>query len=234
MQYPVLALVTALALSSTPAAADLKAGLDAFAAKDYPRALAEFEQAGQSGDVWGWFYLANMYVDGTGVAQDLKRAAGFYQTAAEGGHVGAQLRLGNMYRRGYGVERDWARAIRWLGRALEGGSAEAAFYIGDMFAEGDGEAFEASDREAADYYDIAANEGLPHAMAKLGLMIRDGRGRPADRVEALKWLTLAAEFTEGEVKDEVEKQRRRLVEQMTPAEIAAGEARAAAWQPWER
>lgn len=215
------------------ALADVSAGIAAFQAKDFPKAAAEFEKSGKDGDVWGWFYLGNMYVDGTGVGQDYKKALDAYSKAAEGGHTGAQLRLGNMYRRGFGTDKKYDLAMKWLYRALEGGSAEAAMYLGDILSTGEGDV-EPSDTDAADLYEIAANEGLPHAMVKFGLMLSEGRGRRLDLMRGYMWLVIASEFVEGDLKAGLAEEQERRRSKLSPEQEAEAKTLAEAWEPWKR
>ncbi|NWH08848.1 MAG: sel1 repeat family protein [Alphaproteobacteria bacterium] len=232
MRLSALALFFTLALPGA-ALADVSAGIAAFQAKDYQKAAAEFEQSGKDGDVWGWFYLGNMYVDGAGIGQDYKKALDAYTKAAEAGHTGAQLRLGNMYRRGFGTDKKYELAIKWLYRALEGGSAEAAMYLGDILSTGEGDV-EPSDTDAADLYEIAANEGLPHAMVKFGLMLSEGRGRAADPMHGYMWLVIASEFVEGDLKAALAEEQERRRTKLSPEQEAEARKLAAEWEPWKR
>lgn len=227
-----LAAATLLVLTiGGPARADVQEGLRAYTAKDYTRAEQELKTSADAGDVEGQFYLGNLYVDGIGIAQNYREAVRYYEMAAEQGHTGAQVRLGNMYRRGYGVDTDYRKAVRWLYRAFDGGSSEAALYLGDIFLSGEGDV-ERDEGHARQLFTIAANEGLAQAMAKLGLIYLEGRGTERDVPQAIMWLKLASQATEGEVKEEVDAQLLRAEKGATASDWAKGQKMAANWTPW--
>ena len=48
------------------------------------------------------------------------------------------------------------------------------------------------DKEAAKWFALAANQGLPDAQYRLGILYHNGQGLPKDRVQAYMWLDVAA------------------------------------------
>ncbi len=79
----------ALAFIAVPAAADVKAGVDAWSAGDYPAAVAQWQDPAQSGDADAMFNLAQAYRLGRGVDADIDRARELYAEAANQGHIKA-------------------------------------------------------------------------------------------------------------------------------------------------
>lgn len=81
---------------STPALADVKAGVDAWSRGDYAAAVKEWEGPAATGDADAMFNLAQAYRLGRGVASDLARAEALYARAAAAGHIQASDTYGLM------------------------------------------------------------------------------------------------------------------------------------------
>ena len=73
----------------------------------------------------------------------------------------------------------------------------------------------------------AAEQGISDAQGMLGLMLITGRGVPQDRVEAFKWLSLAAAQGNNKARQAKELTARKL----TPAQITEAERLARDWKP---
>lgn len=80
---------TTLVMFATPAAADVKAGVDAWTTGDYDRAVSEWQVPARNGDADALFNLAQAYRLGRGVEADVDRARELYAEAAEKGHIKA-------------------------------------------------------------------------------------------------------------------------------------------------
>ena len=76
-------------VSAMPAQADVKSGVDAWAAGDFARAVAEWKGPAAKGDADALFNLAQAYRLGRGVPEDLKQAEALYASAAAKGHIKA-------------------------------------------------------------------------------------------------------------------------------------------------
>jgi TPR repeat protein len=85
-----------LALAAAPVLADVKAGVDAWAAGDYPRAVSEWQGPAAQGDADALFNLAQAYRLGRGVEASNERARALYEEAARRGHVKAADNYGLM------------------------------------------------------------------------------------------------------------------------------------------
>jgi hypothetical protein len=81
--------------------------------------------------------------------------------------------------------------------------------------------------EAFRWYRLAAEQGYAGAQFLLGVMYDIGRGMPQDYVEAYKWYYIAA--AAGDV--DARQNRDRIIQRMTPAQIAEGQRRSAEWRP---
>ena len=120
----------------------------------------------------------------------------------------AQRALGEMYFDGRGVAQDYVQSYIWFRLAASGGLSEeiyedvaeritreetaaALLYIGYMLEKGDGVPQDQSG--AADWYRLAAEQGVAAAQYALGLMYDQGRGVPLDKTRALRLYRVAAE-----------------------------------------
>lgn len=83
-------------LAAAPALADVKAGVDAWTAGDFTRAVVEWQGPAASGDPDALFNLAQAYRLGRGVEIDNARARQLYEQAASLGHVKAADNFGLM------------------------------------------------------------------------------------------------------------------------------------------
>lgn len=79
----------AIALTSAPAAADVKAGVDAWSQGNFSQAVNEWKLPAERGDADAMFNLAQAYRLGRGVPTDIARARSLYAEAAQKGHVKA-------------------------------------------------------------------------------------------------------------------------------------------------
>lgn len=93
--------------------------------------------------------------------------------------------LGNAYWFGQYVAQDRAEGMRWWARADERGHADSRYRLGLAVRDAD-------PARGIDLLLAAAGQGHNTAMLEAGRMLRDGRGRAADPVEAHAWLGLAA------------------------------------------
>nr|AIG55633.1 secreted protein [Thraustotheca clavata] len=100
------------------------------------------------------------------------------------------------------VPEDGLEALDYYQTLTQGGdelmSAEAAHRLGEMHFFGDTHAGVAADASAAlQYFQRAADSGIPHAQANLGLMYANGLGVPRNATKALKYFELAAKQDNG-------------------------------------
>lgn len=118
--------MTALVMFASPAAADVKAGVDAWSAGDYTRAVAEWQGPAQNGDADALFNLAQAYRLGRGVEADISRARELYAEAANKGHVKAADNYGLLlFQQG-----EQQTAMPLIKAAAERGDPRAQYVLG--------------------------------------------------------------------------------------------------------
>ncbi len=165
--------------------------------------------------------------------QDYSTAVAKYTKAADAGNADAQYRLGTMYqkeREGDGVAHDDPAAVRWYRKAAEAGHAEAQNNLGWMYANGRG--VPRDDQEAVRWYKKAAEAGQTLTQYYLGVRYRDGKGVPQDNVQAHRWFSIAAATTtDKKIRGRAVRGRDKLVQNMSPQQIAEAEQLASKWKP---
>ncbi len=130
---PTIACLLAATAPLAPARADVLAGVTAWEAGDYARAVNEWRPLAQAGDADAEFNLGQAYKLGRGVPQDLAQAAQWFNRAADQGHLQAADNLGLvLYDMG-----NKAEAIPWLQRSAERGEPRAQFVLGAELFNGD-------------------------------------------------------------------------------------------------
>jgi len=123
-----IAVVVLLGAHAAAVAGEEEALAGAFAAYDagdYGEAVTLWRRLADGGNALAMTALANVLVQGEGVARDPGHAAEWYRRAARLGDTVAQLNLGDMYARGLGVAKDPVEAYFWLGLAAGQGNAWA-------------------------------------------------------------------------------------------------------------
>ncbi len=101
-------------------------GLAAYDAGDFETAVEAWRPLAEAGNPEAQVSLAEIYLNGLGVAADPALGAALYRRAAEAGDPVAQLNLGDLYARGFGVARDPVEALVWLELAARQGKRWAA------------------------------------------------------------------------------------------------------------
>jgi uncharacterized protein len=117
---------TALALLAAPALADVKAGVDAWTAGDFSRAVVEWQGPASAGDPDALFNLAQAYRLGRGVEIDNSRARQLYEQAASLGHVKAADNYGLMLFQ----EGEQNKAMPLIRAAADRGDPRAQYVLG--------------------------------------------------------------------------------------------------------
>lgn len=134
MADAVRGLVAAFALALPVAAlADVKAGVDAWSAGDFERAVKEWRDPAAKGDPDAQFNMAQAYRLGRGVAQNAKQAEVYYAKAAAKGHLKAADNLGLL------MFQDGRReaAMPYVRAAADRGDPRAQYLLGIAHFNGD-------------------------------------------------------------------------------------------------
>ncbi len=168
--------------------ADIAAGMEAFRNKDYQKAFREYKAAAEAGQAEAQFDLGVLYAQGFGVRRDLNEAARWYRQAAEQGNAEAEFALGQMYSRGWGTPRDETDALRWFQMANDPNSDGPP----TDWAVLDGYGVQQDQKQAAYWYQQAAEHGHAEAEYNLGRLYATGQGVPRDQEEAMRWIRAAA------------------------------------------
>ena len=174
--------------SLLPAWADTAAGMEAFRNKDYAGAFREWKTAADAGQAAAQFDLGLLYAQGLGVRRDLTVAEQWYRKAAEQGNAEAQFALGQMYSLGWGVPRDQADAIRWLQMANnpETDGPPTDWTLVEAYG------VQQDQKQAAYWYQLAAEKGHAEAQFNLGRLYATGKGVAHDEEQAARWVRAAA------------------------------------------
>lgn len=172
--------------------------------------LKALENAAAAGQPMALWRLGTMYENGDGVAKDPVKAFGYFSQIANE-HADAApksveadivaqsfVKIGEYYSEGLpgaGIPVDRARSrALMLHAATYFGDADAQYRVGEMYLDpkqGN------NPLQGARWLALAAHKGHAPAQAKLGDMLFNGSGIPAQPTEGLMWLTLAHEHAIG-------------------------------------
>lgn len=120
-------------LIPSPASADVKAGVDAWARGEYKKAIDEWRPIAIAGDADAQFNLGQAYKLGRGVPIDLAMAEEWYRKAAVQGHPQASDNYGLALFQNN--RRD--QALPWLEKSAARGEPRAQYVLGTMFFNAD-------------------------------------------------------------------------------------------------
>ena len=156
--------LAAAVLAATPAFADVKAGVDAWARGEFNTAVAEWRGPAVAGDADAQFNLAQAYKLGRGVPIDQAMAESWYRKAAAQGHAQAEDNLGLiLFQQGKKGE-----ALPWLEKSVARDERRAELVLGTMLFNGD-----AVPKDWPRAYALvtrASQQGLPQASQTLAQM----------------------------------------------------------------
>lgn len=168
--------ITALGatLLASSAYADTKAGVDAYNAGDYNRAVAEWRPAAIAGDPDAQYNLGQAYKLGRGVTRDLDQALYWYKRAADQSppHQKAQAMYGLLLIQRPGKS---AEAMPYVQAAAANGMPLAQFALGVAYNNGDG--VPRDNVKAYAYITLASQAGVDQASDALARM---DQALPAD------------------------------------------------------
>ncbi len=155
--------IASCALTS-PAMADVKAGVDAWSLGKYDVAVKEWQPLAQLGDADAQFNMAQAYRFGRGVPVDMKLAEDWYRKAAAQGHFQAEDNLGLIMFQ----NNNQAAAMPIIEKSANRGDSRAQYVLGTALFNGD---YVAKDWvRAYAMMTRASAAGLPRASASLAQM----------------------------------------------------------------
>jgi localization factor PodJL len=182
-------------------------------------------KAALDGDARAVYELASRAADGPAATRDPKLAMRLFERAAVAGLAPAQFRLGNMFEKGIGTAGDLSLARVWYTRAAERGNAKAMHNLAVLHAEGvSGKPDYAS---ATDWFRRAAEHGVRDSQYNLAVLLGRGLGAPTDLAQSYLWFAVAA--AQGD--DDAARKRDEVAQRLSPTDLAAAKAEAAAWKP---
>lgn len=178
-------------LASVPVRADVLAGVNAWEAGDYARAIREWRPLAEAGDADAQFNLGQAYKLGRGVPQDLAIAAGWFGRAAQQNHLQAADNLGLvLYDMGRRTD-----ALPWLQQSADRGEPRAQFVLAAELYNG-----ERMSRDLPRAYALmkrSADAGLQRAAAAL---VRMDTEIPMEQRRQGLALAEAMEVSEGQAR----------------------------------
>lgn len=209
----------------------LRAGVRGLNEGDKPGAVRALQFAATRGDVAAQWTLGRMYAQGNGVDQDDYKAFQYFRqiansnadeargTVKAGVVAKAFVQLGSYYLegiRGTPVRPNPARAHEMFYYAASFyGDPDAQYNVGRMYL--DGANGEKDPRQAARWFNLAAEKGHPYAQAVLGQLLFNGQGGlPRQAPLGLSWMIVARQSCDP-AKDGW------IVEMVQKAETAASE-----------
>ncbi len=202
--------------------------------------LADLHARAELGDPDAQVSLGFRYRRAHGLLQNDAAAAQWFRAAAAQDNATAQFNLGFHYREGRGVPQDDEQAMRWYRRAAEQGDADAQNNLGGMYARGDG--VRPNGPEAMRWWTLAADQGHPVAQSNLGFMYGEGLGLSEggatavrrygaqDYVRAHMWLSLAASYATGAVRNGALQGLARAARRMSADQLTEARSLAREWR----
>lgn len=178
-------------------------------------AIAWYLRAAAQSDAEAQRKLGLVYMLGQDVPREIGKAIEWFVMAARRDDRLAKRYLGHIYRNGIDVPKSSAEALKWYHRAAQDGDDVAQYFYGLMVATG--EATLRNRDEAKIWLSRAAHQNNAKAMLALGILLlgEDGDTDGRDRVQAYRWMDLAAE--RGSI--EATEQRNALARTMTADQL---------------
>nr|WP_043752062.1 tetratricopeptide repeat protein [Methylobacterium nodulans] len=189
----------------------VRSGVRDYNAGDKEGAARALEYAAGQGHALALWKLGRMYAEGDGVPHDDLKAFEFFskiadENADEGPDsanatvvASAFTALGRYFLdgiKGSYVRPNVERAYEMFNYAASYfGDPNAQYNLARLYLDGTGVAQDT--RQAARWFNLAAEKGHPAAQALLGQMLINGQGVPTQPARGLAWLTLARDAAEG-------------------------------------
>ncbi|GJD94087.1 tetratricopeptide repeat protein [Methylobacterium iners] len=193
----------------------LRTGVRDYNAGDKEGAARALEYAAGQGHALALWKLGRMYAEGDGVPHDDLKAFEFFSRIADdttddgpdaqnsGVVASAFTALGAYFLdgiKGTYVRPNPERAYDMFNYAASYfGDPNAQYNLARLYLDGTG--VEADARQAARWFNLAAEKGHAPAQALLGELLINGQGVPVQRARGLMWLQLARESAQGRKDD---------------------------------
>ncbi len=185
----------------------LRSGVRNYNAGDKAAAAKALEYAADQGYALASWKLGRMYAEGDGVPRDDLKAFEYFSRIADENAdeapdsprasvvASAFVSLGTYFLEGiknsYVAVNPEKAAELYLYAASYFGDPNAQYSLAQLYLSGSG--VERDERQAARWFNLAAEKGHSGAQALLGRMLLNGQGVPRERARGLMWLMLAKE-----------------------------------------
>jgi TPR repeat protein len=126
---------------------DYNLGVDAYAAKQYEKALQHYLAACDAKLPEACHMAAGIYSQGQGVPANPDKAFHYLRLACDGKHAAACLNVAVFYMRGDGVKADGREAFRHFNRACDLNDADGCFNVGMAYENRVGVTYQEFDKE---------------------------------------------------------------------------------------
>nr|WP_128565342.1 tetratricopeptide repeat protein [Methylobacterium crusticola] len=189
----------------------MRTGMRDYNAGDKEGAARALEYAAGQGHALALWKLGRMYAEGDGVPHDDLKAFEFFSKIADenadegpdapnaGVVASAFTALGRYFLdgiKGSYVQSNVERAYDMFNYAASYyGDPNAQYNLARLYLDGTG--VSQDPRQAARWFNLAAEKGHPAAQALLGQLLINGQGVAPQRARGLAWLTLARDAAEG-------------------------------------
>ena len=153
-----------------------------------------FQKGSDRGSVMAKFNLGRFYLDGKGGLSGREKGIALMEEAASSGSEDAQAALAEIYFMGlYDPEAkpDFAKAIPHVEASQKAGNPSATNMLGVMYREG--HAVAVDPKKAETLFREAARKGNFKAQSNLGHLLDPSSKKRSRRIEAVAWLSLAAD-----------------------------------------
>lgn len=205
----------------------LEEGATAVLRGDYATAIQLLEPLANGGNAPARFTLGFLYLNGYGVPKDLNKGLELYELSAAQGYAEAQYNLGVIYDNGSDVPRDYEEALKWYSLAATQGHAKAEYNLASLYLSGLGT--EQNFPLGVKWLKLSALHGASAAQNHLGALYAEGKGVKQDFVIAHMWFNVAAQSSDGEIRDRAIKNRETVAKKMTAEDFAVAQQMARDW-----
>ncbi len=179
-----------LQITETTPAKILEVARNAYAGKNYTKALEYFKKAADFGISEAMNTVGRMYNNGLGIKQDYNMAMEWYLKAAELDNGKAIMNLADLF---YNKKGDYTIARNWYDKAAQLGFHRAMRILGDIYLYGKGVEEDAG--TALEWYKLAIDSGNNSiAISRIGDMYYYGKGQAVDYQTAYSWYKKAADL----------------------------------------
>lgn len=201
--------------------------------KNMPEAVRLLEIiATRANDQRAMAALAQIYLQGAGVAKDEQRAVALYMKLGEQGNGGAWRVLASLASVGEaGLPRDPVTVAGYLAKGVAAGDVLSHLYLGQFYLQGQG--VEKNEKEGGRLIHLAAEGGDFSAMMAMANFYVSGTGGfGTDNEAALKWLSIVLNRSpQGDAYFQASLAAQDLRNRMSSAAVQRAQEEAGRWQP---